>query len=1070
MAANSNQIQMTFPARPVRRGSSFLRLAAAAWLATMSALSGVHSRHIIDTWTPYEGLPQSRVLSITQTPDGYLWVSTQLGWIARFDGIRFTRYHPHNTPALVSPEIQKLFVTEEGTLWIADIDGRLIRQAGAAFENLAEEKPGYRKRVVEYLGVSNGERRFVTASGILIRVAQKPVYENEQNPLPHFPESIRQYAQDASGEIWCRNTIGTLGRWKNKSFEAVSPDQLPAAAKVKHLLASRDGGLWIGTEQGLWKCQGGIFSNVLPDLSSTGILQMAESSNHNLWLRSHDSIILTRDRKVIHRNPLPDIPPVNLPRPIELHADSTGGVWILKPNQGITHIDPDGVASHLSTRNGLPSDQVDAWFEDREKNIWLGTAAGLVRLRPRWFEVVETAADGPGTGVVSIAEEPGGDILLGRANGITRWSPGSATNLALPPPRAAFPITEVTTAPGGAPDEFWMATVQNGAFLVKNGSIHHPFPFDAPGIAVRVIRMDPAGNLWLGGEYGLFRWNGNSIHKFGPAEGLTPGHIHDISFDQHGDAWIGKADDTLAVFRDGKFQIIPIPGVLPGMRIHSVLCGRDDNVWIGTVGAGLLHLTRGEVFRYTEEHGLPGDSVTQLLEDDDGFLWGGTHRGIFRVSTTALDMRSKGVNTPFLFRTYGHADGLPSAECSGGLQPACWKASDGKLWFATTRGAVRIDPAQVRKNYHPPSVIIEEMRMNGELVQSGREVPAHPGHHFGPGRHHFEFHFTGISFTAPEQVSFQWKLNGVDNGWVDGKTQRSATYTGLPPGDYLFSVRARNNDGVWSLQPATTSFHIQPWFWQRPVVKAAFITSLLAAIYLLVTGISRRRHQRELRHLEFERSLEQQRFHHKQAIQAERARIAAELHDDLGANLTQIQWLGDAATRSSNLDAHENEIIARISRKSREMVRLIDEIVWAVNPNNDTLENLVTYVCNFAEQYFRDTDTRCRIDVTDTIPAHKLESDCRHHLFLIVKEALHNVAKHAATHRVWVRVRCDGECFRVVVEDKGKGFDPTLPETGDGLANMRNRAKLAGAALSIHSTPGGGCLVELSLKLNAAIS
>ena len=218
--------------------------------------------------------------------------------------------------------------------------------------------------------------------------------------------------------------------------------------------------------------------------------------------------------------------------------------------------------------------------------------------------------------------------------------------------------------------------------------------------------------------------------------------------------------------------------------------------------------------------------------------------------------------------------------------------------------------------------------------------------------------------------------------------------------------------------------------------------------------------------VEYERSLEQQRFRHKAAMEAERARIAAELHDDLGANLTQIQWLGDSATHNEGSTSGDKQLLLRISRKSREMVLLIDQIVWAVNPKNDTLEHLVTYICNFAEQYFRDSATRCRIDVADDIPAFPLKSDVRHHLFLIAKEALHNVAKHAATGRVWLRVTCRDGLFQLVIEDHGQGFETASAIGGDGLANMKHRADQAGAKLNIDSTPGEGTRITLTLETN----
>ena len=657
-------------------------------------------------------------------------------------------------------------------------------------------------------------------------------------------------------------------------------------------------------------------------------------------------------------------------------------------------------------------------------------------------------------------------MWFGRADGLSCWQDDAVRNVPLAPLRANFPIANVTIAPGAFPGEVWLGTVQTGAMLLRDEKIEQPFPYNSPGLAVRTIRRDPKGNVWFGSEFGLFRWDGMNLHKFGPQEGLNPGHIHDISFDASGTPWIAMADDLLVVYRDGRFTRIPLPGVSPNLRIYTLLCGAKDEVWIGTVGGGLLHHSRGKLRRYTTADGLPSNSVTQLLTDDKGFLWGGTYRGIFRVSTTALDMRTKGVHPSFIFHNYGHSDGLPAAECSGGLQPACWKANDGQLWFATSTGAVRIDPRHVLKNLVPPKVIMETMAVNGVPVKLDGTTP----HSIQPGRHRYEFHFTGINFTAPEKIGFQWRLSGQDSDWVDGRQQREAAYIGLPPGDYLFEVRARNNDGVWSPEPSSVPFRVAPFFWQRPTVKAGFWIAGLSLPFLFVTSVMRRRHRRELRHLEYERSLEQQRFRHKQAMQAERSRIAAELHDDLGANLTQIQWLGEAVSTDGEADSASHEQLGRISGKCREMVCRIDEIVWAVNPQNDTLGQLVAYICEFAEQFFRDSPTRARIDVTPDIPHHQLEADVRHHLFLIAKEALHNVAKHANTDRVWIRITIDGGILKILIEDHGCGFDAATAIPGDGLVNMRRRAELAGASLSIESDAISGTRVTVILKLDPTLN
>jgi signal transduction histidine kinase/ligand-binding sensor domain-containing protein len=1034
----------------------------------LAALCRADSPYVIDVWTPYQGLPQSRVLSIAQTPDGYLWVSTKLGWLARFDGIRFTPFSPENTPALGSPEIHKLLVDDQGVLWIGDIDGRLVKYSDNKFVNKAALKPGPMKRVVKWIGSQGKESLFMTASGLLARVSDKVVYENDDPRNPQRNIVIDQFCRDDQGVLWCRARNGRLGRWVNGSFQPVDDVALPKGAKVRDLLFLPASGLWIGTDRGLWNRHQGVIARVPLNESSPRLplIALAEKAGGGLWIMNPGGVSLVRNRAIVRSVELPGIRSSPVVRPLEMHADSKGGVWILKFGSGVWHVDAYGKVIVLNTGNGLPSDQVETWFEDREKNIWLGTGGGLVKLSPRWFEIVETQSSGPGSGVVSICEDAGGSIWLGRANGLTRWSDGEIENVPIPPTRDPIPVADVTVAPGEAPGEVWLGTVPSGSVLLKDGKITQPFPYDKAGLAIRVIRRDRDGGVWLGGEFGLFRWDGKALRQFGPEDGLEYGHIHDISFDEDGNPWIAKAEDLLTVYRNGRFQTVPTPGLSRSLWINSIVTGKNGNVWLGTIGYGLLHLVDGRVIRYTTEDGLPGNSVTQLIEDDHGFLWGGTYQGIFRISTTALQMLSKGVRPPLLFQTFGPSDGLTTAECSGGLQPSCWKARDGQLWFSTSGGAVRIDPKKVIRNPYQPSAIIENLRVNGRIAPLVRNGDDPTLNQIGPGRNRYEFEFTGINFTAPEKIRFQWKMEGVDADWIDGQDERSIAYSGLPPGNHQFLVRARNSDGLWSHEPASVKFKIIPFYWQRQSVKMVIILACLAMTYLLIAGAMRRKHQRQLKELEFARSLEQQRFNHKQAMENERSRIAAELHDDLGANLTQIQWLGDAASLARSTASGEHELLNRIARKSRDMVGLIDEIVWAVNPKNDTLEQLVTYVCNFAEQFFRDSPTRCRIDVADSIPDYKLEADVRHHLFLIAKEALHNVAKHGATDRVWVRVTCDSEAFSLLVEDKGRGFDPASAEAGDGLANMRNRAQLAGVDLTIDSSPGGGTRVTLFMKLN----
>jgi ligand-binding sensor domain-containing protein len=515
--------------KPSIRKSVFRALTC--WLAVLFFGSGATGRadspYVIDVWTPYQGLPQSRVLSIAQTPDGYLWVGTKLGWLARFDGVRFTPFGPENTPALGPPEIHKLLVDDQGVLWIADIDGRLVKHSGGKFVNKAESKPGPLKRVVKWIGRQGNEGLFMTATGMLARVGDKVVYENDDSRIPRQSPMIDQYCQDDEGVLWCRARSGRLGRWVDGAFLPADDVSLPSGTKVKDLLFTPANGLWIATDRGLWNRHQGVVSRIPMEVSEdrTPLTHLSEKADGVLWVMSSGGVSLVRDRAVVRSVELSGIVEKPFIRPLEMHADSSGGVWILKFGTGVWHVDGDGMVTALNTRNGLPSDQVETWFEDREKNIWLGTGGGLVKLSPRWFEIVETQSSGPGSGVVSICEDAGGSIWLGRANGLTRWDDGTAVNVPIPPTRGQMPIADVTVAPGEAAGEVWLGTVPSGSMLLRDGKIAQPFPYDKAGMAVRVIRKDREGGIWLGGEFGLFRWDGEALRRFGPLDGLTSGHI-----------------------------------------------------------------------------------------------------------------------------------------------------------------------------------------------------------------------------------------------------------------------------------------------------------------------------------------------------------------------------------------------------------------------------------------------------------------------------------------------------------------------------------------------------------------
>ena len=346
---------------------------------------------------------------------------------------------------------------------------------------------------------------------------------------------------------------------------------------------------------------------------------------------------------------------------------------------------------------------------------------------------------------------------------------------------------------------------------------------------------------------------------------------------------------------------------------------------------------------------------------------------------------------PFL--TYGINDGLPTLECSEGSQSAGGKTADGRLWFPTAKGLVVVDPAGARINPLPPPVRIEQMLVDDKKFADGNDggplkIP--------PGRHRIEFEYTGLSFVAPEKVRFKCRLKNFETEWADAGGKRVAIYNYIPPGKYSFEVTACNNDGVWNQTGASLKFEVLPYFWQTMWFRVLGGLATALAAGGVAWFDTRRRMRRRLERVERQRDIER-----------ERSRIARDIHDDLGANLTRITMLSQMTPDEEQIPAVVAGNLGRIHGTARELTRAMDEIVWAVNPQHDTLDSLANYLSRFALDFLNASKIRCRLDVPLQLPKLPVSAEARHSLFLAFKEALHNVVKHSAASRGAYQINAD---------------------------------------------------------------
>ena len=442
------------------------------------------------------------------------------------------------------------------------------------------------------------------------------------------------------------------------------------------------------------------------------------------------------------------------------------------------------------------------------------------------------------------------------------------------------------------------------------------------------------------------------------------------------------------------------------------------------------------------------------MEAADDTLWIGSVNGIFGCTKRALESFVPGKSPPLPGWHLSVAEGMEDRFCCGVGEPVVARSADGRLWFPNQRALAVFDPAQVAHRATPPSSpLVEEVWADG----LSRALNDPDKMRLQSGVRRIEFHYTLPNFQVPERLRFRYRLAGYDPDWVEAQQRRVAYYGQLPPGLYRFQVMAGGPDGGWREAGAGLRVEVVPRFWERRLVQV-LAGALLVGGFL---GVARIRASAKLR-----RRLQQ--LEAQQALENERRRIAEDIHDDLGSSLTRIAWLGELAAADKAAPAKVEAHTRKIAHHARQMVKSMDEIVWAVNPRNDTLHSLVQYVTYHANETCEPTPLNCRLEVPPDLPPLALSSDARHDLFLAVKEGLNNTLKHAAATEARIRFAAVDSVLTVVVEDNGRGFDPLLQRPGrqgHGLPNLRRRIEGLGGTFCCDSAPGRGTRLSFVVKL-----
>jgi signal transduction histidine kinase/ligand-binding sensor domain-containing protein len=743
-------------------------------------------------------------------------------------------------------------------------------------------------------------------------------------------------------------------------------------------------------------------------------------------------------------------------RVMGVHEDRDGGMWFNHYGNGLFHITPEGRYQRLTSQDGLPGDRVGAWFQGRDGGVWLGIdRGGLARLRDRRFHVIGLSEGRATRPALSVCEDRDGAIWIGTGGGgLCRWDGERITRFPVAGNTSENFVFSLFPRPDGG---IWLSAKAGEELFEFQGDQMQRAPWDAAR-GVKSILTDQTGRVWTGTKAGLAWWSSSGRRLFNASDGLASSAVRALTEAPDGTVWCGADDGTLYRCEPERLQPFRATDALTNQPIWSLWADRDSTIWAGTFRGGLLRFKHGKFSRITTKQGLPADIIGQILEDRQGRLWLGTHQGICCVAKSALDACADGRTNAVDCVTYGKLDGLPTPECSDGYQPACWRGKDGRLWFATIKGVVSVNPDELSANSLPPPVVIEEMQVDGESLELGAGKLVVP-----PAHKQFDFRFTALGFNAPDKMRFRYRIEGWDSDWVEGDPERrTAHYGHLPPRDYSFHVIARNNDGVWNDAGAVVKFTVTPHLYQTWWFLTLMSVGVLAAVGATVRSAATRKYRRDLARLE-----------QQHAIERDRTRIAKDIHDDIGAGLTQITLLSELARREpEQAGAH----LDRISDSARQLTRAMDEIVWAVDPQHDTFNGLMDYMSAFAEDFLRMAGIRCRMDLPTTLPVMSVDAELRYNLFLALKEVLNNIVKHAHATEVWLRLRIEPKAFTLVVEDNGQGLPSARAAgtasmggdritSGSGLANLEKRLNGVGGRCIVQSDPGRGTRVEMIVAM-----
>lgn len=951
--------------------------------------------YVVTQFSMEDGLPQNSINAIEQSNDGYIWIATFSG-LVRFDGKNFKTFNLINTPCLISDEFYDIFISSDNSIWLLPSTMNLV--------------------VTRF---KDGEcKSFKIADGI-------------GGPL--------NFVENHDGSFWI-NTLEKSLKFNGDDLEEV----LPATERgiTKSALKSSVGS-WYTINKNLYRIFNEspvlVYDNLSAETSAYTYVRKHPTKEQTLLVGTQNKII-----EYVHGDNLTQqkIYPLPYNHFLDLEIDNFNNQYAItadgiavKEGDDFVPFQPFGNQSNIRIKSIL---------HDNEGNYWIGTDGdGLFRFRKKFISMIDKKVGLDNEKMLSITRIDNGKMLFStNCTGIYEWENGQAK---LSKVHDYLPLGCYWTVFQDSKGRIWFGSGEPymaeayGKPVTKFGLEQG---FD--GYAVFAITEDRNGHIWVASSQGIYIYDGTElIRKITEADGLYYNDSRVMFEDDDGTMWVGT-NGGLHTIKDYKVSRIPLVDesgseFVDQPNIRTIHKDIDGTYWIGTYGDGLFRIKNDKVFRFTTEQGLFDNTSSHIIEDDEANFWMGSNRGIHRVNRENLNKVADGEQNEIVSYSYGSVDGMNSPETNGGFQPSYIVEENGDFLLPTVAGVAKVSIKDVEVNKVPPPVYIESVRTSEGELKKDQNIELSHNDAF------LEIQYSAINFTDPDKVKFRYRLEGLNDNWIEVGNRREALYTKIPPGEYKFRVIASNNDGLWNDEGASLAITVIPPFWQTSWFMGIFTALLLGGVYgffLLRTNRLREENERQKRFTE--QLIESQ--------ELERRRIASELHDGLGQQILVIKNRAELAQLQLKSNPEIAEQLDEIRHSAKQSIADVRNISHALRPVLLEKFGLTDALLELCEQMQKSTSIEWSFhidDINDAIPLKK-----QINFYRVVQESLNNILKHSDATEASVIVLQSEKEVNASIFDNGKGFSTTYNQMNKGLGflGMKERIENLGGTITFGST------------------